>query len=74
VTAICPQDNLPDVYTMTVEGNRCVTVEDIIAAVDAWKKKKAYQEVVTADLARRLGCTVTTVGWHSGVKTTVVVP
>ncbi len=74
IATICPSDKENDFYLVTVESRRTVMVEDILAAIKEWENKKAYQEDITAALSRSLGCIVTTVGWHSGVKTTVRVP
>lgn len=65
----CPVDDAQDLYELRVETNRVVKVEDILAAVEALPEK-AFQEDITKALAAKLGCTVTTVGYHSGVKTT----
>ncbi len=74
MATICPADKEKDFYVVTVESRRTVMVEDILAAIKEWENEKAYQEDITAALSRALGCTVTTVGWHSGVKTTVTAP
>ena len=65
----CPVNGARDTYQVTVEASRVVKVEDILAAVAAvpdW----LFQEDITETLAASLGCGVTTVGYHSGVKTT----
>jgi hypothetical protein len=67
----CPVDDALDLYEARIETDRTVTVEDILAAIKALPKK-AFQEEITAALAGKLGCRVTTVGHHSGVKTTCV--
>jgi hypothetical protein len=74
IVAACPVDAKPDVYDATFESDDTIRCEDILAAVGKYATEKAYQEVITADLARSLRCKVTTVGYHSGVKTTVVAP
>jgi hypothetical protein len=74
IVAACPVDNGNDVYETVVESDDTIRVEDILEAVGRYATEKAYQEVITADLARRLRCRVTTVGYHSGVKTTVIAP
>lgn len=65
----CPVNDSRDVYSVTVEANGIVKVEDILAAVAALPEV-AFQEAITIALAAVLRCTVTTVGYHSGVKTT----
>jgi hypothetical protein len=72
VTAICPvNDTLTDVYEVTVEADRILKVEDILAAAKPFSDKKIYQEDLTNELARKLNATVRTVGYHSGVRTEV---
>jgi hypothetical protein len=66
----CPVDDALDQYELRVETTRTVKVEDILAAIEALPEK-AFQEDITTTLAAKLGCSVTTVGYHSGVKTTV---
>jgi hypothetical protein len=68
----CPVDDALDHYELCVETTRTVKVEDILAAIEALPEK-SFQEEITAALAAKLGCSVTTVGYHSGVKTTCVV-
>jgi hypothetical protein len=68
VVASCPSDGLRDLYTVIIESERTILVEDILAATQALPK--AYQEDITRDLARILAARVTTIGWHYGVKTT----
>ncbi len=74
IVAACPVDSKPDVYDAVFESDDTIRCEDILAAVGRFATEKAYQEAITADLARDLRCKVTTVGYHSGVKTTVVAP
>jgi hypothetical protein len=65
----CPVNEGVDIYKVTIETNRVVMVEDILAAV-AELPEKAFQEDITIQLAATLRCHVTTIGIHSGVKTT----
>lgn len=74
IRTICPADKELDFYHARFESTRTILVEDIVKAIAAWENKKAYQEDITANLSRSLGCSVMTIGWHSGVKTTVTVP
>lgn len=71
--AVCPADRKPDVYTVVVRTGRTIPVEDIIAAAGELAKAELYQEDFTRELHRKLAAEVETVGWHSGVKTRVVV-
>lgn len=74
IVAACPVDDKPDVYEATFISDDTVQVERILEAVAKHATEKAYQEIITADLARQLRCRVITVGYHSGVKTTVEAP
>jgi hypothetical protein len=65
----CPVDDAIDTYEVAVEAARMVKVEDILGAVAALPQP-AFQEDITQTLAAKLGCRVTTIGYHSGVKTT----
>ncbi len=65
----CPVNDAQDLYDLRIEATRVVKVEDILAAVAALPEK-AFQEEITVELAAKLGCRVTTIGHHSGVKTT----
>lgn len=74
IVAACPVDDRPDLYEATFESESCIKVESILDAISPWRERKAFQEEITEDLARTLKCRVTTVGFHSGVKTTVEAP
>jgi ribonuclease I len=69
IHAQCPVDDAQDHYAVTVEAHRAVRVETILAVV-ADLPPRLFQEDITQWLAAALGCRVTTVGYHSGVKTT----
>jgi len=73
-TCTCPVDSGPDTYEVMVETQIDIPVESILAATAALKDEKLYQEEFTRHLARQLGARVTTVGWHSGVRTTCRAP
>lgn len=70
IEAKCPIDNEPDAYECEITSTRTIPVEEILDAVK--ELPKAFQEDVTVALARKLGATVQTIGWHSGIKTEVV--
>jgi hypothetical protein len=72
VTARCPVNEGNDVYRLTVRTVRLVQVETILEAVIKLTDKPVFQENLMAALAEALGCEVETIGYHSGVKTTVV--
>lgn len=65
----CPVNDALDTYEAAFETETLVKVEDILAAVAALPSP-AFQEDITQRLAAVLGCRVTTVGYHSGVRTT----
>lgn len=67
-------DGGPDIYEAVFESDDTIRCEDILNEIGKFATEKAFQEAITANLARRLRCKVTTVGYHSGVKTTVVAP
>ena len=68
-TRKCPVNDAQDRYQLVVQATWLIKVEDILAAVKALPEK-AFQEDITTELATKLGCHVTTTGYHSGVKTT----
>lgn len=74
IVTACPSDGKPDVYDATFISEATIMCEAIVEATQKYAIEKAYQEVITADLARALCCKVITVGYHSGVKTTVEAP
>lgn len=68
-TAKCPADGRIDHYELVVECKRVIEVEKILAEVARVQGQSLYQEEVTQHLAKRLKAKVTTIGFHSGVKT-----
>ena len=72
VVALCPIDNLPDVYTLIVRSSRIVKVEDILAAAAPLASERLFQEDLTQRLHRVLACEVETIGHHSGVRTRAI--
>jgi hypothetical protein len=66
----CPVDNVKDEYQTTILTDRLIKVEDILAIAAEFTEQTMFQEELTQLLAARLAATVTTVGLHSGVKTT----
>lgn len=70
VTAKCPiNKETIDMYEVTIECSRLLPVECILAEIAIYRDKEIYQERMTEDLAKILIAKVTTVGFHSGVKT-----
>ena len=73
VTATCPVDRKPDVYSCVVRASRVIPVEDILAAVKTVTSgPPLFQEDLTRELHRALAAEVETTGWHSGIRTRVV--
>ena len=68
ITCLCPVDDLPDVYRLTVTARRVIPVEDIIVAVKAFSKEKMYQEDLCQAIHRKVNACCVLVGYHSGVK------
>lgn len=69
VTGTCPVDHKPDRYEAVIECTNTVKVEDIVREAGALQAQPMFQEDLTQALARALGAKVTTIGYHSGVKT-----
>lgn len=74
IKCACPVDELSDVYEAEFESAATIQVEDILEAVRPFESGRMFQENLTASLARTLACKVTTIGYHSGVKTVVIAP
>lgn len=67
----CPVDSRSDYYRVTVTSLRAIPVEEILKAAKEQSQVKQFQEAFTEALSRALCASVMTVGYHSGVKTTV---
>lgn len=75
--ALCPVNGSVDVYAVTVQTVFDVKVEDILAAAKIMEGERIFQEDFTRRLFSALsafGVIVTTVGTHSGVRTTCQIP
>jgi NADPH-dependent 7-cyano-7-deazaguanine reductase QueF len=68
ITCMCPVDNLPDVYHLTVTARRVIPVENIIAAVAEFREQKLYQEDLCQAIHRKINACCVLVGSHSGVR------
>jgi hypothetical protein len=66
-------NELGDQYHCTVETECLIRVESIVEAAKSFAEKQIFQEELCARLAKAIGgdATVTLVGSHSGVITTV---
>jgi hypothetical protein len=65
----CPINDGLDVYDLIVETTVIIKVEDILSAVTELPQP-IFQEDITQRLAHKLRASITTIGFHSGVKTT----
>jgi hypothetical protein len=75
VRAICPIHKVQDTYDVTVESPHEIIVESILEFVAALATVEETQENLTDTIASKFpGTQITSVGYHSGVKTTVVAP
>ncbi len=72
IRGTCPVNDEKDFYTVVFAANKIIPVENILRIIDEIVFP-SFQEEVTVYLAYRLGCSVTTTGYHSGVKTTCTV-
>ena len=70
----CPVDDRLDYYEAQVETDQLVKVEDILKAAAQYSTQAMYQEDLTRGLSEAIQCQVTTIGMHSGVRTTVSFP
>ena len=70
--AICPVHGCNDVYNCVVESAETIFVEKLLEFANACVSKKETQEQITETMARQFpNCRITTIGYHSNVKTTV---
>lgn len=74
VVALCPKDHGLDVYETEITSAELIECERINEAVNRLKGEKIFQEALTDRLARELGATVKTVGWHSNIKVECIAP
>lgn len=71
---ICPVDGANDTYHATIESTELIFVERMLNFAKETFGKKITQEHLTTELALRFPlCKVTTIGYHSGVRTTVTI-
>lgn len=76
VRAQCPVNPADtDLYAFTIEADTIIEVEKIAAFFKNHAgQKNVFQETLTQQCAVMLGARVTSVGYHSGIKTTSVAP
>jgi len=71
--AICPIHECADVYDCVVESTETIFVEKLLEFANGCAAKKETQEQITETMAKQFpNCRITTVGYHSNVKTTVI--
>jgi hypothetical protein len=70
VLARCPVTGQVDEYECIVETTELIYVELILEVTGRYKNRAITQEELTQVLCTELEATVTTIGRHSGVKTT----
>lgn len=68
--AWCPVDSGSDHYAVIVRSRSTVSVETMVATAKRFATEPLFQEELTEKIARQLCAEVTTIGYHSGVKTT----
>jgi hypothetical protein len=71
VVSKCPVNDGVDVYDAIARTERLIKVETILTEVEHYKDVAAYQEDICESLSQELGCEVTLIGTHSGVRTEV---
>lgn len=76
VRAQCPVNpSDTDLYKFTIEAESIIEVEKIVKFFkDNAGNKNVFQEALTNHCAVTLGATVTSEGWHSGVRVVCVAP
>jgi hypothetical protein len=68
----CPVDKKPDVYKLTLTTDHMILVEILSEYIKECATKEIFQEDLTEGFAREFMCEAKTVGYHSGIKTTVI--
>lgn len=76
VRAQCPVNPADtDLYQFRIYSESIIKVEDIAAFFSKHaNKQNVFQEDLTRHCAVALGATVTSIGWHSGIKVTCEAP
>jgi hypothetical protein len=76
IRAQCPVNPADtDLYQFVIESGALIEVEKIAAFFEKNAgTREVFQEALTQLCAVTLGATVTSVGWHSGIKVTCVAP
>ena len=64
----CPVDGEKIEYSVTLESNQKILVEDILEFFDTVKTHPVFQEDLVSATVSHFGCEVTIYGQHSGVS------
>lgn len=73
--ARCPiHAELTDIYSVRLESESLVKVEDILEFMRRFSERQVFQEDVTREIAVGLGVKAQLVGLHSGVRITSTAP
>lgn len=71
-TARCPVNDSIDSYDISIETTHLIKIEDIIALLATFSDQKRFQEDITYEIAHTLRAKITTIGYHSGIRTEVI--
>lgn len=71
IRAICPVHGVDDEYDVTVTSAETIYVEKLIAFAKSLETVKKTQEDLTRMIAKKFGCRVKSVGYHSNIKAVV---
>ncbi len=72
VQSNCPVDYKGDIYNCCLTSDKPIPVETILEAIKKYNNEFLFQENIAEELSRDLCCVVELVGYHSGVKVTVI--
>jgi hypothetical protein len=71
----CPvTPSFTDTYSFIINADKFIKVEDILEFFLRFEKEAIFQEDLTTRCADQFTASVTSTGWHSGVKTICTVP
>lgn len=65
--ALCPNGGLVDNYHITLRSVETILVEDILRHLSDMPKTIYHEDLATI-LRNKIGCEVSVIGWHHGVK------
>ncbi len=67
-TCLCPSDGEEIEYSLELQTDKFILVEDIKSFVEGLKNEKIYQEPLTELLFKKFACPVVTFGIHQDVE------